>query len=62
MVSALYRGGMTDGQIAEETEISQPTITRIRNGKHTEPRHRTWRAISELYLRKQADAARNAHG
>lgn len=57
MVLALYQGGMTDDEIAAATDVSQPTITRIRNGKHAEPRHSTWAAISDAYLKRQADKA-----
>lgn len=55
MLTALKAAGMTDDQIAIETHVSQPTITRLRNGTHKEPRHRTWAAISEAYLKVEAE-------
>lgn len=60
MLIALYEGGVSEQQIAEETGISQATVNRIRNGVHGEPKHSTWAAISQLYLKKQAEAARPA--
>lgn len=52
MLVELSESGLTDEQIAEETRVSQPTITRIRNGVHAEPRHSTWAAINEAYVRR----------
>jgi transcriptional regulator with XRE-family HTH domain len=62
MVEALYAGGMTDGEIAEQTGISQATINRIRNGMHAEPKHSTWVSINTLYLQRQAALASGAEG
>lgn len=50
MVAALYEAGMTDKVIAEKTGSTQATITRIRNGVHSEPKHKTWAAINQFYL------------
>ena len=60
MVSSLYRGGLTDKGIADETGVSQPTITRIRNGLHADPKHATWARILKAYSRSQSRAERKA--
>lgn len=57
MLAALNESGLTDQKIAEETGSTQATITRIRNGVHSEPKHKTWSAIQEFFLRRAAEAA-----
>ena len=61
MVVALAQG-MTDQEIADATGVSQPTITRIRNGVQVDPKHSTWEAISQVYLSKQAAQAAQPGG
>ncbi|MDG4550758.1 MAG: helix-turn-helix domain-containing protein [Candidatus Contendobacter sp.] len=46
-IEKLRADGWTDAAIARRVGCSQPTITRIRNGK-TDPRESTARALEEL--------------
>lgn len=52
MLVELTEAGMTDEEIAKEAEVSQPTVTRIRNGVHAEPKHNTWAAIHGVYTKR----------
>lgn len=60
MLVTLAEAGLTDDQIAGETKLSQPTVTRIRNGVHAEPRHSTWAAINEAYQRRFSPSPQSA--
>lgn len=57
MLAELNTAGQTDQAVADATGLTQATVNRIRNGKHPEPKLATWKAISEFYLARQAEAA-----
>jgi predicted transcriptional regulator len=54
MLGALRRLGWSDHAIARSTRVSQPTITRIRNGVQKDPKQSTVERIEKLHARQVA--------
>lgn len=52
MLAELVVGGMSDAEISRETEIPQPTITRIRNGVHADTKYEYGKRVEALYQRR----------
>lgn len=55
-LQALLTAGLTTVEVARETGISQPTISRIATGRHAEPRERSVRAIDAYYAKIFGDS------
>jgi transcriptional regulator with XRE-family HTH domain len=53
-IASLKAAGLSGVEIAKETGISQPTISRIERGIHSEPKETAVRAIDALYSRVMA--------
>lgn len=50
LVCTLIRAGWSQEQIAEATDVSQPTICRIYSGKHKDPRYTVVEKLRHLVL------------
>ncbi|KDC00150.1 DNA-binding helix-turn-helix protein [Bordetella bronchiseptica D993] len=49
LVCALIRAGWSQEQIADATDVSQPTICRIYSGRHKDPRYSVVENLMLLY-------------
>jgi predicted transcriptional regulator len=52
LVEALEGMGLTQTEIADLTAVSQPTIARIKSGKHADPKWSTVEVLRALYEAK----------
>ncbi|WP_197331160.1 helix-turn-helix domain-containing protein [Ralstonia syzygii] len=50
LICTLIRAGWSQEQIAEATEVSQPTICRIYSGRHKDPRYSVVEKLRQLVL------------
>lgn len=51
LIEELLRRGFTQHDIARETGITQPTISRVRRGEHGDPRLSTFAALKAMHER-----------
>lgn len=49
MIESIIKAGYSEPEIAHLCDLSQPTINRIRNGIHRDPKTSTTQKIARIY-------------